>query len=171
MGPTRKPKRPASNPRQPLAWAPPAPKGTWPAWEVVFAGTEYTTNPNPDQVAFARAAVNAGADLVVGHHPHWVQTIERYRGRYIFYSLGNFIFDQMFSAETRQGLAIKVTVTKPLSAVGLPDPSRGAKLAGIELVPLTIDNYSTPRLASSSEAAVLFSRIGEATTSLPELLK
>ncbi len=135
------------------------------------AGTEYTTNPNPDQVAFARAAVNAGADLVVGHHPHWVQTIERYRGRYIFYSLGNFIFDQMFSAETRQGLAIKVTVTKPLSAVGLPDPSRGAKLAGIELVPLTIDNYSTPRLASSSEAAVLFSRIGEATTSLPELLK
>ena len=48
------------------------------------------------------AAVDAGADLVIGHHPHVVQTMEQYKDRYILYSLGNFVFDQMWSEPTRE---------------------------------------------------------------------
>ena len=54
----------------------------------------------------AHAAINAGADMIIGHHPHVVQSIERYRGRIIVYSLGNFIFDQYFSPDTQEGLAV-----------------------------------------------------------------
>ncbi len=60
---------------------------------LLHAGTEYAPTPSPDQEAVARAAVDAGADLVVGHHPHVTQTIERYRQGLIVYSLGDALFD------------------------------------------------------------------------------
>lgn len=60
---------------------------------LLHAGTEYAPSPSPDQEAVARAAVDAGADLVVGHHPHVTQTIERYRQGLIVYSLGDALFD------------------------------------------------------------------------------
>jgi poly-gamma-glutamate synthesis protein (capsule biosynthesis protein) len=56
-------------------------------------GTEYEDAPARWQVDCARALVDAGADLVIGHHPHVLQAIERYRGGLIAYSLGNFLFD------------------------------------------------------------------------------
>ena len=52
--------------------------------------------------------IDAGADLIVGHHPHVVQDVELYQGRLIVYSLGNFLFDQYFSPEVQTGLAIIV---------------------------------------------------------------
>ncbi|MBI3208467.1 MAG: CapA family protein [Candidatus Solibacter usitatus] len=61
----------------------------------MHAGWEYHRKPNPVQIAFARAAIDAGAAVVVGHHPHIVQPVETYNGGAIFYSLGNLIFDQM----------------------------------------------------------------------------
>lgn len=121
----------------------------------MHAGTEYTHNPNVSQQTFARAAIDYGADLVIGHHPHWIQTIETYRDKYIFYSLGNFIFDQMWSQKTREGLTIKVTVTKTPSA---PQPS--TRIKEIELIPVVIENYSTPRLAEPDEARTILSAIG-----------
>jgi poly-gamma-glutamate synthesis protein (capsule biosynthesis protein) len=54
--------------------------------------------------------VDAGADIIVGHHPHVIQNYEVYKGKPIFYSLGNFIFDQYFSKETQEGLAVAVSV-------------------------------------------------------------
>jgi len=48
--------------------------------------------------------------LIIGHHPHVVQNIEKYQGKLIFYSLGNFIFDQYFSKETQQGLAVGLEI-------------------------------------------------------------
>jgi poly-gamma-glutamate synthesis protein (capsule biosynthesis protein) len=60
---------------------------------LLHAGTEYAPTPSPDQEAVARAAVDAGADLVVGHHPHVTQTIERYKQGLIVYSLGDALFD------------------------------------------------------------------------------
>jgi len=59
----------------------------------LHAGTEYATSPSPDQVRVARAAIDAGADLVVGHHPHVTQTVERYKDGLIVYSLGDALFD------------------------------------------------------------------------------
>ena len=47
---------------------------------------------------------------MIGHHPHVVQNIEKYKEKIIFYSLGNFIFDQYFSKETQQGLAIGLEI-------------------------------------------------------------
>lgn len=73
-------------------------------------GDEYRTNANEAQKRIARALVDAGADLVVGHHPHVVEEVERYKDGWIAYSLGNFVFDQGFSEETMRGLALRVTV-------------------------------------------------------------
>lgn len=73
-------------------------------------GDEYQTNANETQKRIARALIDAGADLVIGHHPHVVQEVERYGAGWIAYSLGNFVFDQGFSEETMRGLALRVTV-------------------------------------------------------------
>ncbi|MBE5038916.1 CapA family protein [Ructibacterium gallinarum] len=58
----------------------------------VHWGVEGSTVPEQSQIALAHAAVDAGADLVIGHHPHVMQGIEEYRGRMIVYSMGNFCF-------------------------------------------------------------------------------
>jgi poly-gamma-glutamate synthesis protein (capsule biosynthesis protein) len=71
---------------------------------LMHAGNEYAPKPESRQREFARAAIDAGAKLVVGHHPHVAQEAETYRGGAIFYSLGNFIFDQFQRAETQRGL-------------------------------------------------------------------
>jgi poly-gamma-glutamate synthesis protein (capsule biosynthesis protein) len=77
----------------------------------MHGGTEYTHQPTTRQQEYAHAFVDAGADLVIGHHPHVIQGIEIYNNVPIFYSLGNFIFDQYFSADTQQGLAVGVIWT------------------------------------------------------------
>jgi poly-gamma-glutamate synthesis protein (capsule biosynthesis protein) len=56
-------------------------------------GIELKPTPTPVQIEQAHLLIDAGADAIIGHHPHVVQTIENYNGKYIFYSLGNFIFD------------------------------------------------------------------------------
>lgn len=73
-------------------------------------GEEYKKEPNAYQKTFARKAVDYGADLVVGHHVHVIEPIEKYKEKYIAYSLGNFVFDQHFSKETMEGLLLKATV-------------------------------------------------------------
>jgi len=57
-------------------------------------GREHTMEPTPPQRSIARRLIDAGADALICHHTHTLQTIEQYRGKYIYYSLGNFIFDQ-----------------------------------------------------------------------------
>ncbi len=64
-------------------------------------GWEHHERPEPQQRYFARRLVDAGADAIIGHHPHTLQTIETYRGRPIYYSIGNFIFDQQKPINTR----------------------------------------------------------------------
>lgn len=77
----------------------------------LHAGEEYITDPpNYFQTSFAQLAIDAGADIVIGHHPHVVQKNEEYNGGYIFYSLGNFVFDQSFSEKTMQGQIVKVVI-------------------------------------------------------------
>lgn len=97
----------------------------------MHAGVEYTAAPDPAQVAFARAAIDAGADVVAGSHPHWVQPVERYHGGLIFYSLGNFIFDLDSSPETQRGLAARLVFV-------------GERLAGARLYPVRIENRCCP---------------------------
>jgi len=72
-------------------------------------GVEYALKPTRDQVEFAHRMIEAGADLIVGSHPHVVQPLETYHGRWIAYSLGNFVFDQK-DASAHCGLMLKVSV-------------------------------------------------------------
>lgn len=84
--------------------------------DIVFVsihwGDEYETRSHEKQQALGQALIDAGADVIVGHHPHVVQEIERYGNGWIIYSLGNFIFDQYFSEETMQGMLAQVTISQ-----------------------------------------------------------
>ncbi|MEK7582546.1 MAG: CapA family protein, partial [Patescibacteria group bacterium] len=73
-------------------------------------GTEYETYHSAMQEQIYTTAIDAGADLVASHHPHVVQEVLKYKNGWIAYSLGNFIFDQSFSVETTEGIALKVIV-------------------------------------------------------------
>lgn len=72
-------------------------------------GAQYTHERNADQARAARALIDAGADLIIGSHPHWVQGVEIHRGRPVVYSLGNFVFDQRIHLpQTRESLALEL---------------------------------------------------------------
>ena len=81
---------------------------------VVFChwGVEYTKIPADSDISLAHQFVNAGADLVIGSHPHVTQITEIYNEKRIYYSLGNFIFDQYFSEDVRNGLGVVVKIDK-----------------------------------------------------------
>ncbi len=76
-------------------------------------GAEYIKIANAKQRDLGRVLVDAGADLIIGHHPHVVQDFEVYNGVPIFYSLGNLVFDQYFSADTQLGLMVSVKLMGP----------------------------------------------------------
>jgi poly-gamma-glutamate capsule biosynthesis protein CapA/YwtB (metallophosphatase superfamily) len=73
----------------------------------MHAGTEYQPKPNDEQRRFAHAAIDAGAKIVVGHHPHVIQPVEEYGGGLILYSLGNLVFDQFQRKETQIGRVVE----------------------------------------------------------------
>lgn len=84
-------------------------------------GVEYALKPTRDQVELAHQMIDAGADLVVGSHPHVVQPLETYHDRWIAYSLGNFVFDQK-NLITHHGLLLKVMVREKQIATLTPVP-------------------------------------------------
>lgn len=112
----------------------------------MHAGNEYASKPNESQIKFAHAAIDAGANLVIGHHPHVVQTMERYKDKYIFYSLGNFVFDQPQSQETKEGLAIKAYFSK-------------SGVDKISLMPVFMENLAQPREANQVEVDKILKRL------------
>mgnify|MGYP003440266385 CR=1 FL=1 len=71
-------------------------------------GDEYKTVHNARQEELAHKAIDAGAKIIIGHHPHVTQDVEIYKDGYIAYSLGNFIFDQSFSQNTMQGMLLEI---------------------------------------------------------------
>lgn len=73
-------------------------------------GDEYEIRHSDAQEDFAHALIDAGIDLVVGHHPHVVQDVSHYNDRMIFYSLGNTVFDQYFSSRVTEGLVLKLSL-------------------------------------------------------------
>lgn len=75
-------------------------------------GEEYKFDFTYSQQKTAHAFIDAGADVVIGAHPHVVEPIEMYKNKPIFYSLGNFIFDQAASGRTARGLAVKISLTQ-----------------------------------------------------------
>ena len=106
-------------------------------------GVEYEHMANPLQVQIAHSLIDAGADVVIGHHPHVVEGLEIYRGKPIFYSLGNFIFDQYFSPDTQEELAVTIERT-----------GTGTRY---ELLPLK-SHLSVPELMNAEEKEVFINK-------------
>lgn len=107
----------------------------------LHAGIEYTSQPSAGQINFAHQAIDQGADLVIGHHPHWQQKREIYKNKVIYYSLGNFIFDQMWSLKTKQGLAVQIIVEQIKK-----NNQKETSLASLKEYQIIIENYGSPRL-------------------------
>ncbi|OGO57949.1 MAG: hypothetical protein A2V85_13310 [Chloroflexi bacterium RBG_16_72_14] len=74
-------------------------------------GVEYTTRVTARQERLGRAAIDAGADMVIGNHPHWVGAMEVYKGKPIWYALGNLVFDQTWSIPTMEGITLELTMS------------------------------------------------------------
>lgn len=96
-------------------------------------GDEYAPRHNAFQEEIAHSAIDAGAKIVIGHHPHVIQDTEEYNGGFIAYSLGNFAFDQNFSEETRRGLMLRVVV-------------RGNDVESVEELPISFTHEFEPVL-------------------------
>lgn len=79
-------------------------------------GAEYRPAPDEIKTRLYRSMIDAGADMVIGDHPHWVQTTEAYSGKLIVYSMGNFMFDQQWAEELMRSAAIEVDVEWDQSA-------------------------------------------------------
>jgi len=75
-------------------------------------GDEFINIPSVKQIEAAHKFIDNKADIIIGHHPHVVQPIERYKNGLIFYSLGNFMFDMIWSKNVRKGLIANVTLEK-----------------------------------------------------------
>jgi hypothetical protein len=73
-------------------------------------GKEYIATPEPRQVKLAHAAMDAGADVLIGGHAHWPKGMEVYKGKPIFYGVGNFLLDQSWSEETSTGIFAEVAL-------------------------------------------------------------
>lgn len=107
-------------------------------------GKEYSPLPAADSIApfdpfeIGRFTIDSGADLVVGNHPHAVQGYEIYKEKPIFYALGNFVFDQMWSSETRAGALLKIDLL-------------GNKITSFSFYPVRIDNYAQPKFLEGEE--------------------
>ena len=108
-------------------------------------GSEYTRNVARVTRRFSRAAIDAGASVVLGHHPHVVQRVEHYRNGWIFYSLGNFVFEQ-YNPGAREALMARLTF-------------RGTFLEKVEALPVYIDSFAHPRLATEEESRAILDAI------------
>lgn len=112
----------------------------------MHAGTEYKTSAGSIQENFAHDAIDAGADVVIGHHPHVVQNTEIYKGKYIFYSLGNFVFDQMWSNETRLGSMVEIIFLE-------------GEIKNVRFVPVKIFDYSQPKVIGGEVGKMILERL------------
>jgi len=110
-------------------------------------GTEYTARVAPETEEFCHAAIDSGAAVVLGHHPHVPQRIEQYHGGWIFYSLGNFVFQQYSPPEVQTAILARITF-------------RGARVERVSAEPLVIEWHSTPRPATVEEGAFILARLG-----------
>ena len=122
----------------------------WPHW-----GVEYTAAPTQTQQTLAHDAIDAGADLVIGNHPHWAQAMEVYRGHPIWYALGNFTFDQNWSEPTMEGISLEFTFS-------------GSRLVQVWLHPHIVLDWAQPNLMDpAGSGKVVLNQIFKASKNLP----
>lgn len=105
-------------------------------------GVEYHDQPDERQKELGHFTIDAGADIVIGNHPHWIQPVELYRGKLITYAHGNYIFDQMWSQKTREGVIGKYVFYD-------------TRLIDVQYTPVIINDYGQAKLAESGQKRTL----------------
>lgn len=116
-------------------------------------GVEYVTQPNDRQRRLAHLSVDAGADVVLGNHPHWIQPVEIYKRKFIMYAHGNFVFDQEWSEETKRGVVGRYVFYDK-------------KLVGVEYMPVRIVDYGQPYFLEGQEKQSVLDSLRTASTEL-----
>jgi len=111
----------------------------------IHAGEQYIWTPRDWLVNMCRDCIDAGASAVLTSHPHATMGMEIYNGKPIFYSIGNFVYDQMFSVETRQGYFLDLTF-------------RGRDIVGFRIHGVEIMDFVQPRFMSAREHAGFMDR-------------
>ncbi|MFI6826861.1 CapA family protein [Kribbella sp. NPDC050241] len=107
-------------------------------------GQQYTHTPVPAQRTVATALTKAGADLVIGGHPHWVQDVQFAAGKVVAHSLGNLVFDMDFSQQTQEGVLLELTYW-------------GKALKAARLTPYVIGSDFSPRVVTGDRAEQILS--------------
>ncbi|HYH12475.1 MAG TPA: CapA family protein, partial [Thermomicrobiales bacterium] len=110
------------------------------------AGEQYRWMLSEWMIGLARRCVDAGATTVVTSHPHVTQGMEWYNTTPLFYGIGNFIYDQMFTIDTSQGHIVDLTF-------------RGDQIVGLRLHGIQIEDFTQPRLLGPGENAAFMDRI------------
>lgn len=105
-------------------------------WGAEYSRTQVGAPDDPRIVA--RLAVDHGADVVIGNHPHWIQGMEYYQEKPIFYAMGNTIFDQEWSRETKEGIIAELRF-------------KGTKVTDVIIHPFLISDYGRATLLSGKE--------------------
>jgi Bacterial capsule synthesis protein PGA_cap len=123
---------------------------------VVFPhwGVEYRATPSAGQRKLARQIIDAGADMIIGNHAHWTAAMETYKGKPIWYALGNLVFDQTWSAETMEGMTLELTF-------------HGSDLEQVVMRPHVIFDKAQPNFLDPAKSGkVVMDRVFDASTRL-----
>lgn len=121
-------------------------------------GWEYTNQPNNRQMELAHLAIDNGADLIIGNHPHWIQPVEIYKDKLIVYAHGNFIFDQMWSEKTRAGIVGRYTFYDD-------------KLVDVQFSPIYIKDYGQPEFLEGERKIKILEEMEKGSTDLSSFTK
>lgn len=111
-------------------------------------GTEYVTEPNSRQIYWSEYAIDAGADMIIGHHSHTSQRVYMYKGKPVVSSLANYIFDNYYSSKTMQ------------SVVGVASFDKEGVFA-VDFVPLYMRDVTTTYPAPEYMFPEIFGRLGD----------
>ncbi len=118
-------------------------------------GVEYSATTTALQRRLAHAAIDAGADIVIGSHTHWAGGMEVYKGRPVFYSLGDFVFNSTRSEQTEEGIVVELTLA-------------GSRLVQVRLLPYLILDGSQPNLLDpAGSGKVVLKQVFGASAGLP----
>jgi len=116
---------------------------------IMHLGTEYQSRPDEEQLAVSRAAIDAGACLVIGHHPHVVQGTARYGEGFMAYSLGDFVFDIDVTEAARDGAILRVLLGD-------------SGVEAVDLVPVRIVDDVQPRFLAGEDGLPIVRQVWRA---------
>ncbi len=105
-------------------------------------GDEFIPQPTIEQIDFGHKLIDSGVKVVIGHHPHVYQGMEFFNDGIIYYSLGNFIFDMLWSFDTRWGMIASIDFSKD-------------RIVGVENDPIWISNKYLPRIPTGNNAKLI----------------